>query len=173
MATVIYTRAMRSQLAVAMAALFNFFGVLLGGLSVAYAIDAYAADRSAVTWVPHMASPWCSLCCWRRSSGTSAWYFGLPASSSHTLIGAIIGIGLTNALMTSTSVVDALEYPEVIGIFASLIIADRRSGDRGQPDFPAASLLERNQKNARIHRAPAERERKTVRKSRRSGPVSR
>ena len=37
-ATVIYTRAMRSQLAVAMAALFNFFGVLLGGLSVAYAI---------------------------------------------------------------------------------------------------------------------------------------
>ncbi len=34
----IYTRAMRSQLAVAMAALFNFFGVLLGGLSVAYAI---------------------------------------------------------------------------------------------------------------------------------------
>lgn len=37
-ATVIYTRAMRSQLAVVMAAVFNFFGVLLGGLSVAYAI---------------------------------------------------------------------------------------------------------------------------------------
>src|SRR5690606_10176229 len=37
-ATVIYTRAMRSQLAVIMAAVFNFFGVLLGGLSVAYAI---------------------------------------------------------------------------------------------------------------------------------------
>ena len=38
MATVIYTRAMRSQLAVVMAAVFNFLGVLLGGLSVAYAI---------------------------------------------------------------------------------------------------------------------------------------
>ena len=37
-ATVIYTRAMRSQLAVVMAAVFNFLGVLLGGLSVAYAI---------------------------------------------------------------------------------------------------------------------------------------
>ncbi len=37
-ATVIYTRAMRAQLAVAMAGIFNFLGVLLGGLSVAYAI---------------------------------------------------------------------------------------------------------------------------------------
>ncbi len=37
-AAVIYTRAMQPQLAVVMAAFFNFFGVLLGGLSVAYAI---------------------------------------------------------------------------------------------------------------------------------------
>jgi inorganic phosphate transporter, PiT family len=27
------------------------------------------------------------------------WYFGLPASSSHTLIGSIIGVGVANALM--------------------------------------------------------------------------
>lgn len=51
------------------------------------------------------------------------WYFGLPASSSHTLIGAIIGIGLTNAMMTGTSVVDALNIPKVINIFGSLIIS--------------------------------------------------
>ncbi len=121
------------------------------------------------------------------------WYFGLPASSSHTLIGAIIGIGLTNALMTGTSVVDALNIPKVIGIFASLIISPivglviagglifllRRywSGTkktRAYPDFPAASLLERNQKNARVSTSrPQSVKRKTVRKSRRSGPVSR
>jgi low-affinity inorganic phosphate transporter len=51
------------------------------------------------------------------------WYFGLPASSSHTLIGAIIGVGLTNALMTHTSVVDALNVPKMIGIFLSLLIS--------------------------------------------------
>ncbi|MBD4563405.1 anion permease, partial [Xanthomonas citri pv. citri] len=51
------------------------------------------------------------------------WYFGLPASSSHTLIGAIIGIGLTNALMTGTSVVDALNIPKVLSIFGSLIVS--------------------------------------------------
>ena len=57
-----------------------------------------------------------------RYRGLGTWYFGLPASSSHTLIGAIIGIGLTNALMTGTSVVDALNLPKVLGIFGSLII---------------------------------------------------
>lgn len=51
------------------------------------------------------------------------WYFGLPASSSHTLIGAIIGVGLTNALMTHTSVVDALNVPKMIGIFLSLLFS--------------------------------------------------
>ena len=37
------------------------------------------------------------------------WYFGLPASSSHTLIGSIIGVGIANQLMaarTGTSGVD-------------------------------------------------------------------
>lgn len=47
----------------------------------------------------------------------------MPASSSHTLIGAIIGIGLTNALLTGTSVVDALNIPKMIGIFLSLVIS--------------------------------------------------
>ena len=37
-ATVIYTRALRSQIAVVMSGIFNFLGVMLGGLSVAYAI---------------------------------------------------------------------------------------------------------------------------------------
>ncbi|MGU0042813.1 inorganic phosphate transporter [Escherichia coli] len=51
------------------------------------------------------------------------WFFGLPASSSHTLIGAIIGIGLTNALLTGSSVMDALNLREVTKIFSSLIVS--------------------------------------------------
>ncbi len=48
---------------------------------------------------------------------TGTWFFGLPASSSHTLIGAIIGIGLTNALLNGSSVMDALNLREVTKIF--------------------------------------------------------
>ncbi len=54
---------------------------------------------------------------------TGTWFFGLPASSSHTLIGAIIGIGLTNALLTGSSVMDALNLREVTKIFSSLIVS--------------------------------------------------
>ncbi len=123
-ATVIYTRAMRSQLAVAMAALFNFFGVLLGGLSVAYAIvHMLPTDLLLNMGSAHGLAMVFSMLLAAIIWNLGTWYFGLPASSSHTLIGAIIGIGLTNALMTGTSVVDALNIPKVIGIFASLIIS--------------------------------------------------
>ena len=101
-------------------------------------------------------------------------YFGLPASSSHTLIGAIIGIGLTNALMTGTSVVDALNIPKVLSIFGSLIVSPIVG-----PVFAGGLifLLRRywsgTKKRARIHLTPAEREKKDGKKSRRSGRVLR
>ena len=126
-ATVIYTRAMRSQLAVAMAALFNFFGVLLGGLSVAYAIvHMLPTDLLLNMGSAHGLAMVFSMLLAAIIWNLGTWYFGLPASSSHTLIGAIIGIGLTNALMTGTSVVDALNIPKVIGIFL-LRLSSRRS----------------------------------------------
>ncbi|WP_020218971.1 inorganic phosphate transporter, partial [Escherichia coli] len=53
-ATVIYTRAMQPQLAVVMAAFFNFFGVLLGGLSVAYAIVGSDSNLLIVFYVQIM-----------------------------------------------------------------------------------------------------------------------
>lgn len=123
-ATVIYTRAMRSQLAVLMAAVFNFFGVLLGGLSVAYAIvhmlpTELLLNMSSAHGLAMVFSMLLAAIIWNLGT----WYFGLPASSSHTLIGAIIGIGLTHALMTDTSIVDALNLPKVGGIFASLIVS--------------------------------------------------
>lgn len=121
-ATVIYTRAMQPHLAVMMAAVFNFFSVLLGGLSVAYAIvhmlpTDLLLNMGSSRGLAMIFSLLLAAIIWNLGT----WYFGLPASSSHTLIGAIIGIGLTNALMNGTSVVDALNIPAVVNIFASLI----------------------------------------------------
>ncbi|XNM61951.1 inorganic phosphate transporter [Escherichia coli] len=106
-----------------MAAVFNFLGVLLGGLSVAYAIvqmlpTDLLLNTGFVSWPCHGVLMLLAAIIWNLGT----WYFGLPASSSHTLIGAIIGIGLTNALMTGTSVVDALNIPKVLSIFGSLIV---------------------------------------------------
>ncbi|MFK8256310.1 inorganic phosphate transporter PitA [Erwinia sp. AnSW2-5] len=159
-ATVIYTRAMRSQLAVVMAGVFNFFGVLLGGLSVAYAIvHLLPTDLLLNVGSAHGLAMVFSMLLAAIIWNLGTWYFGLPASSSHTLIGAIIGIGLTNALLTGTSVVDALNIPKMIGIFMSLIISPIVGlVVAGGLVFILRRFWSGNKKRQRIHMTPAERE---------------
>lgn len=165
-ATVIYTRAMRSQLAVVMAAVFNFFGVLLGGLSVAYAIvHMLPTDLLLNVSSGHGLAMVFSMLLAAIIWNLGTWYFGLPASSSHTLIGAIIGIGLTNALMTGTSVVDALNIPKVLGIFASLIVSPIVGlVVAGGLIFILRRYWSNTKKRSRIHLTPAEREKKDGKK---------
>lgn len=161
-ATVIYTRAMRPQLAVVMAAVFNFFGVLLGGLSVAYAIvHMLPTDLLLNMGSSHGLAMVFSMLLAAIIWNLGTWYFGLPASSSHTLIGAIIGIGLTNALMTGTSVIDALNIPKVIDIFASLIVSPIVGlVCAGGLIFLLRRYWSGTKKRDRIHCVPAERKKK-------------
>ncbi len=103
-ATVIYTRAMQPQLAVVMAAFFNFFGVLLGGLSVAYAIvHMLPTDLLLNMGSTHGLAMVFSMLLAAIIWNLGTWFFGLPASSSHTLIGAIIGIGFLIFIFASYS----------------------------------------------------------------------
>jgi low-affinity inorganic phosphate transporter len=159
-ATVIYTRAMRSQVAVVMAGVFNFFGVLLGGLSVAYAIvHLLPTDLLLNVGSAHGLAMVFSMLLAAIIWNLGTWYFGLPASSSHTLIGAIIGIGLTNALITGTSVVDALNIPKMVGIFLSLVISPIVGLVlAGGLVFILRRYWSGNKKRRRIHMTPAERE---------------
>ncbi|AFP84951.1 inorganic phosphate transporter PitA [secondary endosymbiont of Ctenarytaina eucalypti] len=161
-ATVIYTRSLRSQLAVVMSGVFNFLGVLLGGLSVAYAIvhllptelllNVGSAHGIAMIFSMLMAAILWNL-------GT--WYFGLPASSSHTLIGAIIGISLTNALVSGSSLVLALNIPKLIDVLLSLIAAPVVGLVlAGSMVFMLRRYWGSTKKRRRIHLTPAEREKK-------------
>jgi len=159
-ATVIHTRAMRSELAVAMSGLFNFLGVLLGGLSVAYAVvHLLPTDLLLNVGSAHGLAMVFSMLLAAIIWNLGTWYFGLPASSSHTLIGAIIGIGLTNALINGTSVVDALNIPKVIEIFMALIISPIVGLVlAGILVFLLRRYWNSNQKRQRIHMTPDERE---------------
>jgi len=99
-ATVIYTHSLPPNVAVVWSGLFNFLGVLFSSGAVAFGIISllpvelilqvgsgagfamvFALLIAAIVW----------------NLGT--WWLGLPASSSHTLIGSIIGVGVANALM--------------------------------------------------------------------------
>ena len=84
-ATVIYTKAMPAHMAVVASGLFNFAGVMLGGLGVAYAIvhllpiDLLLGMDSTQGLIM-VFSLLFSAIVWNLGT----WYFGIPASSSHT-----------------------------------------------------------------------------------------
>ena len=123
-ATVIYTKAMPPHLAVLFSGICNFLGVLLGGVGVAYAIVHLLPvelllnleDGRSLIMVFSMLT---AAIVWNLGT----WYFGIPASSSHTLIGAILGVGLANALMTGLPVGEGVNWGKAIEIGLSLIIS--------------------------------------------------
>ncbi len=94
-ATVIYTNSMKPTVAVVYSGLLNFTGVLLGGITVAMGIVNLLPMDALVDGDPYhgiamVLALLISAIIW--NFGT--WYFGIPSSSSHTLIGAILGIGI-------------------------------------------------------------------------------
>ena len=101
--TVIYTRTMRPTPAVVYSGVMNFFGVLLGGTGVAFGIvnllpvDLLIAENaeSARGGLVMVLSLLIAGVLWNLFT----WYLGLPVSSSHTLIGSILGVGIANGLM--------------------------------------------------------------------------
>ena len=116
-ATVIYTHALPAEMAVVWSGVFNFLGVLTSTGAVAFGIVSLlpvelilqvgsSAGFAMVFALLIAAIIW--------NLGT--WWLGLPASSSHTLIGSIIGVGIANALargMDGTSGVDWSKATEI------------------------------------------------------------
>ncbi|WP_348769427.1 inorganic phosphate transporter [Buchnera aphidicola] len=122
--TLIYTRAMSSNLAVIMSGIFNFLGVVLGGLTVAYTIvHLLPNDLLLNSNSKHALAMVFSILLAAILWNLSTWYFCLPASSSHSLIGAIIGIGLINGVTTGSSLIDSLNIPKILNVFTSLILS--------------------------------------------------
>jgi len=94
-ATVIYTNSMKPTVAVVYSGILNFIGVLTGGIAVAMGIVnllpmEVLVDSNVYHGIAMILALLLSAIIWNLGT----WYFGLPASSSHTLIGSILGIGL-------------------------------------------------------------------------------
>ncbi|MFF7707108.1 inorganic phosphate transporter [Pseudomonas sp. NPDC007930] len=123
-ATVIYTKAMPPHLAVASSGLFNFLGVLLGGVGVAYAIVHLLPVELLINVnTGHGLAMVFSLLAAAIAWNLGTWYFGIPASSSHTLIGSILGVGLANAWINHIPLADGVNWQKAIDIGASLVVS--------------------------------------------------
>jgi PiT family inorganic phosphate transporter len=123
-ATVIYTHSLEPNIAVVWSGLCNLTGVLFSSGTVAFAIVTllpvelilkvssgagfamvFALLIAAILW----------------NLGT--WWFGLPASSSHTMVGSIIGVGLANQFLSLHAGASGLDWDQVVKVFKALLIS--------------------------------------------------
>ncbi len=123
-ATVIYTHSLPPNFAVVWSGFFNFLGVLVSSGAVAFGIISLlpvelilqvgsGAGFAMVFALLIAAIMW--------NLGT--WWLGLPASSSHTLIGSIIGVGVANALMHGRDGTSGVDWPQAVKIGYSLLLS--------------------------------------------------
>jgi inorganic phosphate transporter, PiT family len=123
-ATVIYTHSLDPHIAVAWSGMWNFIGVVLSTGAVAFGIISllpvelilqvgsgagfamvFALLTAAIIW----------------NLGT--WYFGIPNSSSHTLIGSIIGVGIANQLMQARTATSGVDWAQAANVGKSLLFS--------------------------------------------------
>ncbi|MCF9034135.1 inorganic phosphate transporter [Acinetobacter nectaris] len=125
-ATVIYTNAMPAPIAVMWSGFFNFLGVLSASGAVAYGIIALLP----VELILHVNSSagfamvfalLIAAIIWNLST----WLLGLPASSSHTMIGSILGVGLMNQILHSgfSSGLSGIDVEQVIKVIKALLVS--------------------------------------------------
>jgi len=123
-ATVIYTNSLKPTTAVIWSGFCNFLGVLLGGIAVAMGIVnllpvELLIDQNVYHSIAMVLALLLSAIVW--NFGT--WYFGLPSSSSHTLIGSILGVGLAFSVMPEASEGAGVNWSKAGEIFGSLLLS--------------------------------------------------
>jgi PiT family inorganic phosphate transporter len=123
-ATVIYTHSLEPNIAVVWSGICNLAGVLASTGTVAFAVITllpveliiqvssgagfamvFALLIAAIVW------------------NLSTWWFGLPASSSHTMVGSIIGVGMANQFMNSHSGTSGVDWDQAIKVLKVLLIS--------------------------------------------------
>ena len=123
-ATVIYTHSMEPHIAVVWSGMWNFIGVLSSSGAVAFGIISllpvelilqvssgagfamvFALLIAAILW------------------NVGTWYLGLPASSSHTMVGSIIGVGVANQLMSTRTGTSGVDWNQALNVGKTLLIS--------------------------------------------------
>ncbi len=125
-ATVIYTHSLQPTQAVVWSGFMNFLGLLTGGVGVTMSIIGLLPTELLMDAnVYHSMAMALALLISAILWNVGTWYFGIPASSSHTLIGSIIGIGVGHALLpeASNKGVSAINWDKAIEIGQALLLS--------------------------------------------------
>jgi PiT family inorganic phosphate transporter len=123
-ATVIYTNSLEPNVAVVWSGICNLAGVLASSGTVAYAVvtllpvDLILRVSSGAGFAMVFALLIAAIL-WNLGT----WWFGLPASSSHTMVGSIIGVGVANQLLSIHSGTSGVDWEQAIKVLKVLLIS--------------------------------------------------
>jgi inorganic phosphate transporter, PiT family len=123
-ATVIYTHSLQPIQAVIWSGCMNFLGVLTSSGTVAFGIIALlpvelVANAGTGEGFTMVFALLISAIIWN----VWTWYLGIPVSSSHTLIGSILGVGLANSIITYHAFGEGVDWGTAQEVFTSLLIS--------------------------------------------------
>ncbi len=123
-ATVIYTNTLKPLVAVILSGFCNFLGVFAGGIAVAMAIVhllpvELLVESGAGAGLAMVLALLVAAMLWNLGT----WYLGLPASSSHTLIGAILGCGLAHSTLPGHVFGDGVDWDKSVEVGLSLLLS--------------------------------------------------
>src|ERR1035437_3335853 len=123
-ATVIYTHSLEPNVAVVLSGLCNLAGVLASSGTVAFAVvtllpvDLILQVSSGAGFAMVFALLIAAIL-WNLGT----WWLGLPASSSHTMVGSIIGVGLANQLLNGHSGTSGVDWEQAMKVLKVLLIS--------------------------------------------------
>src|SRR6476646_8231367 len=123
-ATVIYTNSMPAPVAVVWSGFFNLLGVVLSSGAVAFGIVSLLPVElilhvGSSAGFPMVFALLIAAIIWNLGT----WYLGIPPSSSHTLIGPIIGVDIANALMHGQDGTSGVDWSKATEIVYSLLFS--------------------------------------------------
>ncbi len=123
-ATVIYTHSLDPNIAVVWSGLCNLAGVLTSSGAVAFSVITLLPVElilkvSAGAGFAMVFALLIAAILWNLAT----WWFGLPASSSHTMIGSIIGVGVANQIMSAASGTSGVDWTQAGNVFRVLLIS--------------------------------------------------
>ena len=123
-ATVIYTHTLKPTVAVVWSGCWNLIGVLTSSGGVAFGVLALlpvelVLNVGSSAGFAMVFSLLISAIIWNLGT----WYFGLPASSSHALIGSIMGVGLANSMLSSHVFGEGVNWAKAEEVGAALLFS--------------------------------------------------
>ncbi|WP_428488272.1 inorganic phosphate transporter [Rhodopila sp.] len=123
-ATVIYTHSLKPVPAVLLSGMMNFLGVVLGGVAVAFTLvellppDVLTPPNGNPA-IAMLLALFLAALIWN----VATWWLGIPCSSSHAIIGSLLGVAIVNSITASRGLGQGVDWSQVWAVLRALFIS--------------------------------------------------